>query len=219
MLAVAFGMAATGGAPAATAAQDTAARPYLLEQVGDAAIVQLYADGFESLTLREKTLVWHLYQAALAGRDIYYDQRYEHNLEMREVLEEIITHPDGVDPETLAAIHTYTKLFWLNTGPFNNLTARKFLVETTPAAFGAAVAAAARAGATFPMHDGEDGGAHDAAFLRPGRRSDRHEQDTGPRRGPAAVERQQPLQGCLDSGPRRVRGAVPIDVPAGEGGR
>ena len=127
----------------------------MLEQVGDVAIVQLYADGFESLTLREKTLVWHLYQAALAGRDIYYDQRYEHNLEMREVIEEIITHPQGVDPETLATIHTYTKLFWINTGPYNNLTARKFVVETTPAAFGAAVAAAARAGATFPTHDGE----------------------------------------------------------------
>ena len=141
MLAVAFGVGVLGRAPAVTAGQETTERPYLLEQVGDVAIVQLYADGFEALTLREKTLVWHLYQAALAGRDIYYDQRYEHNLEMREVLEEIITHPDGVDPETLAAIHTYTKLFWLNTGPFNNLTARKFLVETTPAAFGAAVAA------------------------------------------------------------------------------
>ena len=155
MLAVAFGVAAAGGAPAVTAAQDTTDRPYLLEQVGDAAIVQLYADGFESLTLREKTLVWHLYQAALAGRDIYYDQRYEHNLEMREVLEEIITHPDGVDSETLAAIHTYTKLFWINTGPFNNLTARKFVVGMTPAAFGAGVAAAAMAGATFPTRDGE----------------------------------------------------------------
>ena len=155
MLAVVFGVAASGGAPAVTAAQDTTDRPYLLEQVGDAAIVQLYADGFESLTLREKTLVWHLYQAALAGRDIYYDQRYEHNLEMREVLEEIITHPAGIDAETLDAIHTYTKLFWINTGPFNNLTARKFVVETTPARFGAAVAAAARAGATFPTHDGE----------------------------------------------------------------
>ena len=74
---------------------------------------------------------------------------------MREVLEEIITHPAGIDPETLSAIHSYTKLFWINTGPFNNLTARKFLVETTPAAFGAAVAAAARAGAMFPTHDGE----------------------------------------------------------------
>ena len=155
MLAVVFGVTASGGPPAVTAAQDTTQRPYLLEQVGDVAVVQLYADGFESLTLRDKTLVWHLYQAALAGRDIYYDQRYEHNLEMREVLEEIITHPDDVDPETLAAIHTYTKLFWLNTGPFNNLTARKFVVETTPAAFGAAVAAAARAGATFAPHDGE----------------------------------------------------------------
>ncbi len=44
---------------------------------------------------KEKTLIWHLYQAALAGRDIYYDQRYAHNLEMRDVLEEILTHPAG----------------------------------------------------------------------------------------------------------------------------
>ena len=153
MLVAVLGVAASGGAPAATA-QDTD-RPYLLEQVGDAAIVQLYADGFASLTLRDKTLVWHLYQAALAGRDIYYDQRYEHNLEMREVLEELITHPEGVDPDTLAAMHRYAKLFWINTGPFNNLTARKFVAETTSAAFGDAVATAARAGATFPMQAGE----------------------------------------------------------------
>ena len=62
-------------------------RPYLLETSGDAAVVQLYADGFDSLSLQNKALVWHLSQAALAGRDIYYDQRYEHNLEMRDVLE------------------------------------------------------------------------------------------------------------------------------------
>ncbi len=154
MLVAVCGVAVSGGAPAATA-QDTTDRPYLLEQVGDAAIVQLYADGFASLTLRDKTLVWHLYQAALAGRDIYYDQRYEHNLEMREVLEEIITHPEGLDADTLAAIHEYAKLFWINTGPFNNLTARKFVVKTTPAAFGAAVVTAARAGAMFPTHVGE----------------------------------------------------------------
>ncbi len=153
MLVAVWGVAVSGGAPVATA-QDTG-RPYLLEQVGDAAIVQLYADGFASLTLRDKTLVWHLYQAALAGRDIYYDQRYEHNLEMREVLEELITHPEGVDPDTLAAMHRYAKLFWINTGPFNNLTARKFVAETTSAAFGDAVAAASRAGATFPTQKGE----------------------------------------------------------------
>ena len=56
-----------GSAPAATAAP--AERKYLLERVDDAAVVQLYADGFAELPLKEKTLVWHLYQAALAGRD------------------------------------------------------------------------------------------------------------------------------------------------------
>jgi len=155
MLAAVVGAALSGGAPAPAAAQESGDRPYLLERVDDAAIVQLYADGFVSLSLREKTLIWHLYQAALAGRDIYYDQRYEHNLEMREVLEEIITHPAGVDPTTLDAIQQYTKLFWLNTGPFNNLTARKFVLNTTPGAFAAAVAAAAEAGATLPTHAGE----------------------------------------------------------------
>ena len=148
-------LAATVAAPAVSAQED-GERRYLLERIDDAAVVQLYADGFEALSLRDKTLVWHLYQAALAGRDIYYDQRYEHNLEMREVLEEILTHSGGVDGGTLAAIEKYTKLFWINTGPFNSLTARRFVMETTPAAFADAVRAAARAGAGFPLRDGED---------------------------------------------------------------
>ena len=72
--------------PAATEAPpDT--RPYLLEQIDDAAVVQLYADGFDKLSLTEKTLVYHLYRAAIAGRDIYYDQRHRHNLGMRRLLE------------------------------------------------------------------------------------------------------------------------------------
>ncbi len=130
-------------------------RKYLLERVDDAAVVQLYADGFSSLPLDQKRLIWHLYEAALAGRDIYYDQRYAHNLEMRDILEEIITHPSGVDPQTLAEIQRYTKLFWLNIGPFNNLTARKFVLKCTPEAFAAAAKAAARAGAKFPSANGE----------------------------------------------------------------
>src|SRR5688572_9524523 len=139
---------ATGAAPAAAAAATE--RRYLLEQVDDAAVVQLYADGFSSLPLREKTLIYHLYLAALAGRDIYYDQRYAHNLAMRDVLEEIVTHADGIDPGTLAEIHRYTKLFWINTGPYNNLTARKFVLQCSRAAFAAAIAQARTNGARIP---------------------------------------------------------------------
>ena len=140
-------------APASSA--PAADRKYLLERVDDAAVVQLYADGFGRLPLKEKTLIYHLTQAALAGRDIFYDQRYAHNLEMRDVLEAVVSHPNGVEPQTLAAIQRYTKLFWINTGPYNNLTAQKFVLTCTPEAFAAAAHAAEKAGAKFPSANGE----------------------------------------------------------------
>jgi len=144
------------GTPATTPAPHAEAeRKYLLERVDEAAVVQLYADGFAALPIKEKTLIWHLYQAAIAGRDIFFDQRYAHSLEMRDVLEAIVSHKQGVDPATLAEIERYTKLFWVNSGPFNNLTARKFVLTCTPEAFAAAAQAAQKAGASFPAKDGE----------------------------------------------------------------
>jgi dipeptidyl-peptidase-3 len=143
---------ATTGSAAAPA---SAERRYLLERVDDAAVVQLYADGFASLPLRDKTLVWHLYQAALAGRDIFIDQKHRDALEMRAVIEQIVAHPEGVDPAALAEIRRYTKLFWINNGPYNNLTARKFVLKLTPPQLAAAAKAAAAAGATFATRPGE----------------------------------------------------------------
>ena len=139
----------------AVAESDEPDRKYLLERIGDAAVVQIYADGFEGLPLEEKLLVWHLYLAAIAGRDIYYDQRSAHGLEMRAVLEAILTHDEHVDADTLAEIRRYTKLFWINSGPYNNLTARKFVLGCPPDAFLAAVQAASRDGAEFPTRPGE----------------------------------------------------------------
>jgi len=130
-------------------------RPYLLEQIDDAAVVQLYADGFAALPLAEKVLVWHLYCAAVEGRDIYYDQRYRHNLVMRRVLEAVITHPQGIPEPVLAEITRYTKLFWLNTGPYNNLTARKFVLNLAEAEMAAAVTQAHANGAVLPLGGGE----------------------------------------------------------------
>ncbi len=129
-------------------------RRYLLERVDEAAVVQLYADGFDELLVNQRILIWHLYQAAIAGRDIFYDQRYAHNLDMRDVLEAILTHPSE-DTGTHAEIERYTKLFWINTGAYNNLTARKFVLMCTPGQFEAAAHAAAEKGATFPLREGE----------------------------------------------------------------
>lgn len=143
---------ATMAAPAFAGA-DT--RPYLLERVDEAAVVQVYADGFASLPLREKTLVYHLYEAALAGRDIYYDQRYAHNLAMRDIVEAVVSHPQGIETSVIEELRRYTKLFWLNTGPYNNLTARKFVLKLTPSQLVSAMTQARKNGATFPVKAGE----------------------------------------------------------------
>jgi dipeptidyl-peptidase-3 len=130
-------------------------RPYLLERVDDVAVVQLYADGFARLSFRDKMLVWHLYLAALAGRDIYYDQRHALGLEMRLVLEGILTHPQEVDPTVLREIRRYTKLLWINSGPYNNITARKFVLNLTQAQLLNAATNAVRAGAVLTKRPGE----------------------------------------------------------------
>ena len=145
--------AALPGAPPPP--DDPATRPYLLERVDDAAIAQIYADGFMPLTLPQKVCAYHLYQAAIAGRNIYYDQRHRYALEMREVLEGILTHPAHVDAATLTELTRYTKLFWLNSGPYANLTAQKFVLRTTPAALLAAAKAALADGAQFDLANTE----------------------------------------------------------------
>jgi dipeptidyl-peptidase-3 len=142
---------ATDGASAPASGE----RKYLLERVDDAAVAQLYADGFASLPLKEKALIYHLYQAAIAGRDIFYDQKHRDALEMRGILEQIVTHAQGIDQATLNEIQRYTKLFWINNGPYNNLTARKFVLKTTPQAFAAAAQTAAKNGATFTFKSSE----------------------------------------------------------------
>jgi len=146
---------ASTAAPAAPPAAPPTDRKYLLERVDDASVVQLYADGFSALPLKEKALIWHLYQAALAGRDIFIDQKHRSALEMRGVIEQIVAYPRGVDAATLADVQRYAKLFWLNNGPYNNLTARKFVLTCTPQAFAAAAKAAAASGGTFTTPGGE----------------------------------------------------------------
>lgn len=129
-------------------------RKYKLERVGPAQVVQLYADGFEQLTLREKIFAYYLYLAAIAGRDIAIDQHHPNALEVRDLLEEVYKYSQGIDPAVLQKITTYLKLFWINNGFYDNLTSKKFVPECTFEEFRAACETAQRNGATFGL-DGE----------------------------------------------------------------
>jgi dipeptidyl-peptidase-3 len=46
-------------------------------------------------------------------------------------------------------------LFWINSGPYNNLTSRKFVLKITPQAFATAAQTAEKSGARFPTQSGE----------------------------------------------------------------
>ncbi|MFQ5877668.1 MAG: peptidase M49 [Acidobacteriota bacterium] len=120
-------LACRDGGGASRSAPPPGRRTYLLETVGEFAVARLYADGFEDLPPGERVLAYYLFKAALAGRDIYYDQTGRDNLEIRDLLEEILTHPRGLPVETVESIHRYLKLFWINNGNHFERTGMKFL--------------------------------------------------------------------------------------------
>lgn len=130
-------------------------RKYLLDRVDDMAIVQVYVDGFDQLPLDQKTLIYHLTQSAIAGRDIFIDQKYTHSLAIRDVIEETITHPNGIDADVMARIRRYAKLFWGNNGPHNPLTSQKNVMTGTYEEFVTAVKQAESNGAQLPKDDNE----------------------------------------------------------------
>ena len=130
-------------------------RPYLLETVGEFAVARLYADGFDELSPRERALAFNLSRAALAGRDIYYDQMGRDNLEIRNLLEEILTHSRSLPKETVDPLLTYLKLFWINNGNHNDRTKRKFVPGFGFGQLQQAARVAARDGADIRLALGE----------------------------------------------------------------
>src|SRR6267378_3861990 len=148
-LALAILTAACGGAGKGSmhTPKDADTRPYLLETVDEFAVARLYADGFEGLSRRERVLAFYLYRAAIAGRDIFYDQMGRDVLEIRDLLEEILTHPQGVDPQFRDRLLRYLKLFWINNGNHNDRTRQKFVPDFTLSDLQTAARLAVKSGA------------------------------------------------------------------------
>ncbi len=135
--------------PAASSQAQQAPRRYLVEQLGSVALIQLYADGFDKLSPRERLLAYYLAEAGIAGDPIYYDEIAPYGLELKRLLEGIWTHPKGIEPAVLEKIRLYTKLFWVYHGNYDLDSSRKFLPEFTPAELRAAARRALSNGANF----------------------------------------------------------------------
>jgi dipeptidyl-peptidase-3 len=97
----------------------------LTERVGRFALIRLPVNGFEALTLREKQLAYHLYQASLAGRDISFDQNHRLALSLRHNLNQVLAHPAGLDAGLLNSVRHYAKQVWISNGPYFVRSKRK----------------------------------------------------------------------------------------------
>lgn len=100
---------------------------YQTEQFADLAILRYKVPGFEELNLKQKELVYYLYEAALSGRDIFYDQNFKHNLEIRKALEAIVNSYNGArDNEQFNNFMIYAKRVWFSNGIHHHYSSRKF---------------------------------------------------------------------------------------------
>ena len=90
---------------------------YLVEQFADIKVLRYKVPGFEELSRKEKSLVYYLTQAGLAGRDIMWDQNYKHNLKIRAALENINENYTGdKESEDYKAFKVYLKRVWFSNG-------------------------------------------------------------------------------------------------------
>jgi len=67
----------------------------IVEQFEDMRVLKYKLPGFEALSLQQKEYVYYLSQAALAGRDILWDQNFRYNLQIRKTIEAIIDSYSG----------------------------------------------------------------------------------------------------------------------------
>ena len=124
-----------------------------LERVDDTTIAQLRADGFAQLPRQDRLLCYHLVQAAIAGRDIFLDQRFAYALEIRDVLEELYVHDKALPEASRKEIERFTKLFWVHSGIHHNLSTLKMPFHLDADAFLAACVLARKDGAKLPTID------------------------------------------------------------------
>jgi len=127
---------------------------YLTEQFADLRILRYQVPGFDELEVEKKKLLYYLYQAALSGRDIIYDQNYKHNLLVRKTLETIVDSYTGDrSTEEFQKFMVYAKRVWFSNGIHHHYSKIKFLPEVSPEYFAQLVEDSA--GGEFPLAEGE----------------------------------------------------------------
>ncbi|MFQ5741775.1 MAG: dihydrofolate reductase [Acidobacteriota bacterium] len=125
------------------------------EQFADLRILRYQVPGFEDLAPKQKELIYYLYEAALSGRDIIWDQNCRFNLQVRRVVENIV-QTCKLDPGTAEwqEFLTYTKRLWFSNGLHHHYSSLKLVPGFSEQYFARLVRASDPE--EFPLREGQD---------------------------------------------------------------
>lgn len=101
---------------------------YNVESFADVQIIRYKVDGFDELSLKQKTFIYYLNEAALWGRDILFDQNGRYNLEIRRMLEDFYQNYKGDrEDKNFKGVEEYLKRVWFSNGIHHHYGSDKFV--------------------------------------------------------------------------------------------
>jgi len=139
-ISMAFLLAACGQTEAPDESSATSEFDVQVDRFADVEVLRYQVPGFDELSLQEKKLAYYLSEAALAGRDIYYDQNYRHNLRIRKLLAAVVGSYGGDrSGEDYNKLLEYAKRVWFANGIHHHYSMDKMQPDFTPGELAALV--------------------------------------------------------------------------------
>ena len=101
---------------------------YTDERFADIQMLRYRLNGFETLSIQQKKLIYYLSEATLWGRDITFDQFGRYNLRIRKLLEGVWKFYDGNrENKEFKALEVYLKRVWFSSGIYHHYDYHKFV--------------------------------------------------------------------------------------------
>ncbi|WP_286140923.1 dihydrofolate reductase, partial [Duncaniella freteri] len=123
MAALAITSSCGSGKPAA----EPADFDYTADRFADIEVLRYQVPGFEELTPQQRIFIYYLTEAAIAGRDILWDQNGKYNLAIRDLIEGVYTNYDGDRKDkNFKALETYLKQIEFASGIHHHYSMDKF---------------------------------------------------------------------------------------------
>ena len=98
------------------------------ERFADVQMLRYQVPGFETLTPKQKELAYYLYEAALCGRDMIWDQKYRNNLKVRRIIETIWTTYNGDrSAANFQKFEDYAQQVWFSNGIHHHYASDKII--------------------------------------------------------------------------------------------